>query len=95
MLGGVEREVRRKHQVPGPITTPRRGPLHLGGGREGTKRGSEMAGVFQRRPVKRSLNRLPLLVIQRPLDQIEGSLGGLSCAMLGDRLREMPVSVFV
>ena len=99
MLGGVggrEEVVKRKHQVPKPITMSRRGPLVLSGGRvRGRERGSEVAGaplLLQRRPLRGCLNRLPVVDIRRPLDQIEASLGHLSCARLGETLCDLRVS---
>jgi hypothetical protein len=87
--------------IPDPVTTPRRGPLWLRGRRcreetRGRSRNSRSqladvsrAPVLPRKSAKTSLNRLPVVMIQRPLDHIEATLGGLSCCLLQERVAEM------
>ena len=102
-----ETKARRKHVIPDPVTTPRRGPLWLRGRRcreetRGRSRNSRSqladvsrAPVLPRKSAKTSLNRLPVVMIQRPLDHIEATLGGLSCCLLQERVAVMEVSCTV
>ncbi|CAI8016182.1 hypothetical protein GBAR_LOCUS9947 [Geodia barretti] len=102
-----ETKARRKHVIPDPVTTPRRGPLWLRGRRcreetRGRSRNSRSqladvsrAPVLPRKSANTSLNRLPVVMIQRPLDHIEATLGGLSCCLLQERVAvmELPCDV--
>ena len=68
-----------------------------GGGQRGRDRRPQLlemsiTPLLPRKVAKNSLNRLPVVLLQRPLDQIEASLGGLSGCLLQERLQEMAVS---
>ena len=100
----TKQKARKKHVIPDPITTPRRGPLWLRGGHRGEEREVRGRRGHNRRPqmsripllprnsAKKSLNRLPVVLVQRPLDHIEASLGGLSRCLLQEKMSEMTVS---
>ena len=94
-------------RLPNKVTTPRKGPLLLQTSNPVTgktgRSGFENSPVFipktriytnpnyQQRP-RYSLNKFPILNVQRPIDQIEGELGKLSCAELKERIQLMNVS---
>lgn len=93
----------RKHRVPVPVTTPRRGPLVLRVGQKEAGKGvgvhtqSQLQGsghrmfLLPRKPARHSLTRYPVVMVQRPLQQIEANLGHLSCAALQDSIHYLLV----
>lgn len=98
-----EGEEKTEARLPQAVTTPRRGPLVLrvsrGSGKEASSQSTcpqppkQGHGMFllTKKP-KSSLTRFPVVMVQRPLQQIEEELGQLSCAALKDNIQLMPVS---
>ena len=98
-----EGEEKKEVRLPQAVTTPRRGPLVLRVSRRSGKEASnhnicpqpprQGHGMFllTKKP-KSSLTRFPMVMVQRPLQQIEEELGQLSCAALKENIQCMPVS---
>ena len=94
-------KLKRKHFLPDPVTTPRRGPLLLrgGGGEEAIKTQKQQLcdrlKMLPRKPAKNSLTRFPVAMLEHPLEQIEADLGHLSCASLHHSVHCMLVSLII
>ena len=98
-----EGEEKKEVRLPQAVTTPRRGPLVLRVSRRSGKEANnhnthpqpprQGHGMFllTKKP-KSSLTRFPMVMVQRPLQQIEEELGQLSCAALKENIQCMPVS---
>ena len=98
-----EGEEKKEVRLPQAVTTPRRGPLVLRVSRRSGKEANnhnthpqpprQGHGMFllTKKP-KSSLTRFPVVMVQRPLQQIEEELGQLSCAALKENIQCMPVS---
>ena len=106
LLALVEEEeggVVSKKRLPNPVTVPKKGPLilkttassHLPGRVATAQHVPNAHGrriftnpKYQQRP----LTKYPVLMVQRPIEQIESELGELSCAQLRDSIQLITVS---
>ena len=101
-----EEEEGPKKRLPNPVTIPRKGPLLLQtskgsankvvGGAQPKSPGKAAHRRYtnprpQQRP-KHSLTRFPVLMLQRPMEEIQNQLGKISCAELTENVKLLSVS---
>lgn len=95
-----------KKRLPNPVTVPRKGPLLLqtskgspnkvvGDTEPKSPRRAAHRHYTNPRPQQRpkhSLTRFPVLMLQRPIEEIQSQLGKISCAELSENVKLLSVS---